>query len=307
MEIGAAGPDYPRTVPSRSAADPVTAVTVRVPAKVNLGLAVGPRQRDGFHGLHTVFAAVDLFDTITVSTADRISLHLTGPEAGGLPADGTNLAWRAAERMNARVRITVDKHIPIAAGLAGGSADAAGVLLGCQRLRSGPALGPLAAELGSDVSFSLHGGLAVGQGRGERLQGLAGPPLHWVLVAAAGALSTPAVYAELDRIRPHAPEPRLDPALINAVAQGDARTLGPLLHNDLQPAALGLAPYMSDTLAAGVRAGALGGLVSGSGPTCLFLAADAEHAAGLARTLAGAGRFSRAVTSGARSTIETVR
>jgi len=277
-----------------------------MPAKINIGLAVGPKRPDGFHELHTVFAGIDLFDTVTVAAADRLSLELTGTEAGGLPTDQSNLAWQAAEKLQARVRLHIDKQIPVAAGLAGGSADAAGVLLGCHRLQPGPALGPVATELGSDVAFALHGGLAVGRGRGEQLEPLDGPPLHWVLVAATGELSTPAVYAELDRIRPTADEPELDPDLITAVSRGDAGTLAGKLSNDLQPAAINLAPYLADTLAAGDAAGALAGLVSGSGPTCLFLAADAEHATALAGRLDTAGRFTRAVTTGARSTIETV-
>jgi 4-diphosphocytidyl-2-C-methyl-D-erythritol kinase len=290
-------------VPFRSTAGQVAAVTVRVPAKVNLGLAVGPRGPDGFHELETIFAAIDLYDTVTVTPADQVSLVLTGPEADGLPADRTNLAWRAAEQLRAQVAITVDKHIPVAAGLAGGSADAAGVLRGCLQLRAGPALGPIAARLGSDVTFALHGGLAVGRGRGERLQPLDGPPLHWVLAASAEGLSTPAGYAELDRIRPQAPPPVLDPQLIAAVEHGDPQVLAPLLRNDLQPAALNLAPYLADTLAAGAEAGALAGLVSGSGPTCIFLAGDRRHAETLAQALGRHCRFARPVTTGAHSEI----
>lgn len=270
------------------------AVTVRVPAKINIGLAVGPRRSDGFHDVHTVFAGLDLYDTITITPADRLSLRLTGPEADGLPTDERNLAWRAAVAAGLRAAIAIDKQIPVAAGLAGGSADAAGVLVAGRAQHR-------AAELGSDVKFALAGGLAVGRGRGEQLQPLTGPPLHWVLAAAEDGLSTPAVYAELDRNRPHAPPPELDPGLIDAVVAGDVRALAPLLRNDLQPAAVALAPRLAATLQAGRVAGALGGLVSGSGPTCLFLAADADHARTLASELAAHCRFTRAVSTGART------
>lgn len=289
---------------------PPFAPTVPVPAKLNLGLAVGPRRPDGFHPIDTIFCALDLYDEVSAEPAEALSLSVTGPEAGSVPADQRNLAWRAAELLAERVgrpaevALRIEKRIPVAAGLAGGSADAAGALLACARLwRLDPAaagLPELAAQLGSDVSFALVGGLARGTGRGERLVRLTGPVLHWVLAAAAGELSTAAVYAEYDRQRPAAPEPRLPDGLIEAVRAGDPIALAPLLHNDLQPAALALAPYLEQTLAAGLAAGALAGLVSGSGPTCAFLAADAEHAAELAGKLGGTGhcRYAVAVTGG---------
>ncbi|HEX2904334.1 MAG TPA: 4-(cytidine 5'-diphospho)-2-C-methyl-D-erythritol kinase [Jatrophihabitans sp.] len=272
------------------------AVTVRIPAKINIGLAVGPRRADGFHDLHTLFAGIDLFDTVTVAPADRLALRLTGPEAAGLAADESNLAWRAARAAGLRAAITVDKQIPVAAGLAGGSADAAGVLVAAGRP-------DLAAELGSDVPFALTGGLAVGQGRGERLHPATGAPLHWVLAASRHALATPAVYAELDRLRPEAGEPALDARLLAAVEQGDPRAVAPLLRNDLQPAALSLAPDLTARLALGVELGALAAVVSGSGPTCLFLAADRAHALDLAGRLAPHCRYARAVTTGARTEV----
>jgi len=215
------------------------------------------------------------------------------------PPTGATSAGRPAE-----VALRIDKRIPVAAGLAGGSADAAGALLACDRLwrldSSAERLAELAARLGSDVSFALAGGIARGTGRGERLEPLAGPPLHWVLAAATGELSTPAVYAEFDRRQPAPVEPRLPDELFEAVAAGDPARLAPLLRNDLQPAALALAPYLAETLAAGRAAGALAGLVSGSGPTCAFLAADAEAARELAGRLGATEhcRFAVAVTGG---------
>ncbi|MFL6164059.1 MAG: 4-(cytidine 5'-diphospho)-2-C-methyl-D-erythritol kinase [Jatrophihabitantaceae bacterium] len=286
------------------------ACTVSVPAKLNVGLAVGPRQPDGFHPIDTVFCALDLRDTVTAEPADVLRLSVTGPEAGSVPADGRNLAWQAAELLAeqagrpAAAALRIDKRIPVAAGLAGGSADAAGALLACDRLwrlATPPAvLATLAARLGSDVSFALGGGLARGTGRGERLVELTGPVLHWVLAAAPGQLSTAAVYAEYDRQRPAPPEPRLPAGLVEAVRTGDPVALAPLLRNDLQPAALTLLPYLAQTLAAGLAAGALAGLVSGSGPTCAFLASDAGQAQELAGKIAATEhcRFAVAVAGG---------
>jgi 4-diphosphocytidyl-2-C-methyl-D-erythritol kinase len=183
-------------------------VTVRVPAKVNLQLSVGPRRDDGYHDLVTVFHAVSLFDEVTVRPADRTSVRVTGQDAASVPAGRANLAARAARALAARVNrrrksavhIEIRKRIPAAAGLAGGSADAAATLVACNDLW-GAGLTPaelreVAAGLGSDVPFALLGGTAVGQGRGERLTAaLATGTYHWVLAFAAGGLSTPEVYA----------------------------------------------------------------------------------------------------------------
>lgn len=289
------------------------AVTVRVPAKINLLLGVGARRPDGFHELNTVFCAVELYDAVTAIPAGELSVRLTGPESAGLPTDERNLAWRAATLLASHagtrpsVALSIDKAIPIAAGLAGGSADAAATLLACAQLWNLPLdpgpLDRLAAELGSDVSFGLHGGSALGTGRGERLRPVPSTEFHWVLAAARGGLSTPEVYGELDRQRAAGTE--LAPVgsaeqVIAALAAGDPHLLAPHLGNDLEPAALALAPYLGATLAAGREAGALAGLVSGSGPTCAFLAADRETAELLARRLLGSGscRFARAVTGG---------
>lgn len=273
-------------------------VTVRVPAKLNLGLSVGALREDGFHELRTVFHALDLYDTVTATPADTIELELSGPESQRLPADQTNLAWRAAELLakhagvDAAVRLQIDKRIPVAAGLAGGSADAAATLLACARLWQltlGPSeLSELAAQLGSDVNFALHGRSALGTGRGEQLATIAQPsPFHWVLAVAEHSLSTPAVYAEFDRQRATSQPPATTiEQLLPALSAGDPGRLAPLLSNDLQNAAITLAPYLADTLAAGRRAGALAGLVSGSGPTCAFLAADRAHARLVATAIA---------------------
>jgi 4-diphosphocytidyl-2-C-methyl-D-erythritol kinase len=284
-------------------------VTVRVPGKVNLYLAVGDLRDDGFHELTTVFHAVSLFDEITVRNADLLSLELSGEGFGdgaaSLPLDRRNLAWRAAELMAEHVgrapdvAISLEKSIPVAGGMAGGSADAAAVLVAMNALWELGVprrdLHTLAAELGSDVPFALHGGTALGTGRGEQLATvLARNTFHWVLAFADGGLSTPRVFGEIDRLRADAGRetpPRLgDPEpLLTALASGDPHELAPLLGNDLQPAALSLDGSLRRTLRSGVEAGALAGIVSGSGPTCAFLCASAESAIDVGAQLAGAG------------------
>jgi 4-diphosphocytidyl-2-C-methyl-D-erythritol kinase len=297
-------------VPNGSTASewvPTGSVTVRVPGKVNLYLAVGDRRDDGYHELTTIFHAVSLLDEVTVRNADVLSLQMSGEGVDSLPADERNLAWRAAELMAEHVgrapdvAITIEKSIPVAGGMAGGSADAAAVLVAMNALWELGVprrdLHALAAQLGSDVPFALHGGTALGTGRGEELATvLARNTFHWVLAFAEGGLSTPAVFTEIDRLRETAGSgrdqpPRLeDPEpLLAALASGDPARLAPLLGNDLQPAALSLDPRLRRTLRAGTEAGALAGLVSGSGPTCAFLCASSAAAIDVGAQLAGAG------------------
>jgi 4-diphosphocytidyl-2-C-methyl-D-erythritol kinase len=291
-------------------------VTARVPAKLNLQLAVGPPRADGYHGLVTVFHAVSLFDEVTVEpvakdTAAQDTVSVTGEGADRVPEDGDNLALRAVAALRAAlprraaqpggVHVTIAKRIPVAAGLAGGSADAAAALVACNELWasgfSQPRLAEVAATVGSDVAFALVGGTAVGRGRGEQLTPALVPSTqyYWVLAFADGQLSTPAVYTALDRLRAAGPgktapdEPDLDAALMSALRSGDAVRVGGRLSNDLQPAALSLFPALRKTLAAGLELGALGALVAGSGPTCAFLAANADRALELAVSLSGAG------------------
>jgi 4-diphosphocytidyl-2-C-methyl-D-erythritol kinase len=276
-------------------------VTVRVPAKINLHLAAGPPRGDGFHDLVTVFHAVSLFDEVTLAASEEPGIEVFGEGVSEVPADETNLAWRAVQVLAERagrepdVRLVLRKGIPVAGGMAGGSADAAAALVGLSALwkldLSRDELDPVAAELGSDVTFALHGGTALGTGRGERIVPvLARHPLHWVVALHRGGLSTPAVFGELDRLRGDAPpvERAVEPVL-EALAAGDPRRLALTLGNDLQAAAVSMAPDLRRTLRAGVEAGALAGIVSGSGPTCAFLCADGEAAIDVATELAGAG------------------
>ena len=281
---------------------PTGSVTVRVPGKVNLYLAVGDRREDGYHELTTVFHAVSLLDEVTVRNADVLSLELVGEGADKLPTDERNLAWQAAELMAEHVgrapdvSIMIDKSIPVAGGMAGGSADAAAVLVAMNSLweLNVPRrdLRVLAARLGSDVPFALHGGTALGTGRGEELATvLSRNTFHWVLAFADSGLSTPAVFNELDRLRADGDPPRLEEAgpVLAALAAGDPEQLAPLLGNELQAAAVSLEPTLRRVLGAGVDAGALAGIVSGSGPTCAFLCASAASAVDVGIQLSGAG------------------
>ena len=277
-------------------------VTVRAPAKLNLHLSVGQRRPDGFHELTTVFHAVGLYDEVVLTRADELTVTVEGTGADQVPLDATNLAVRAVALIaahtgqDARVAVHLDKGIPVAGGCAGGSADAAAALVGCDALwgtgLSKEELSGLAAQLGSDVPFSLHGGTALGTGRGEQLTDVLGRgDYSWVLALSDGGLSTPAVYAELDRQRESGPVGVVSDTsdVLAALRRGDAVALGRALRNDLQPAALALAQALRRLLDTGRDLGALGALVSGSGPTVMLLARDDAHAVALAASLAGQG------------------
>ncbi|MGW0862195.1 4-(cytidine 5'-diphospho)-2-C-methyl-D-erythritol kinase [Streptomyces sp. NPDC002611] len=277
-------------------------VTVRVPAKVNVQLAVGPARPDGFHPLANVFLAVSLYDEVTVTPAEELRVTCEGPDADLVPLDRTNLAARAAEALAARygrspdVHLHIAKDIPVAGGMAGGSADGAAALVACDALwetgASRDELLDICAELGSDVPFSLVGGAALGTGRGEQLTPLeVGGAFHWVFAMAERGLSTPAVFREFDRLGEGTdiPEPVASQELLAALAKGDPDALAAAVSNDLQPAALSLYPDLAGTLATGRAAGALAALVSGSGPTTAFLVRDPESAAAVAQALVSSG------------------
>lgn len=281
----------------------MSSVTVRVPAKVNLDLSVGPLRADGFHSLATVFQAVSLTDEIVARPAEEgIVVSVSGEGEGILPLDSGNLAYRAAALLASHagidpmVDLHIHKAIPIAGGMAGGSADAAAALLACDALwrLSTPReeLMELAAELGSDVPFALHGGTAIGTGRGEQLMSvLSRGTYHWVFALAENGLSTPDVYAACDRLREgsEVAEPSVSDDVMHAVRAGDPVLLGRALRNDLQPAAVSLRPLLAQVLDVGEDYGALGGVVSGSGPTCAFLTRDEEHSLDIAVALTASG------------------
>jgi len=278
-------------------------VTVRVPGKVNLYLAVGDRRDDGYHDLTTVFHAVSLQDEVTVRNSDVLSLDLSGEGVESLPTDERNLAWQAAELLAEHVgrapdvAITIEKTIPVAGGMAGGSADAAAVLVAINSLWELGVprrdLHTLAARLGSDVPFALHGGTALGTGRGEVISPvLAVGDYHWVLALADFGLPTPAVYAEYDRLHASgaAAETSIAPdGVLAAIRAGDVVALGMALTNDLQPAALSLRPQLARVIDAGRELGAVGGIVSGSGPTVALLTRSSAESVRIASALAGLG------------------
>ena len=285
------------------------AVTARAPAKINLSLRVGPLRADGYHTLATVFHAVHLDDLVTATPVDGGAVTVAvadehGDPVPGVPADESNLAVRAALRLReaaglprAGVHLAVRKSIPVAGGMAGGSADAAASLVACAKLwETGSTrehLASLAALLGADVPFALLGGCAVGTGRGEHLEPLSvRAALHWVLAWSDTGLSTPSVFSVLDRLRaeravtpPQIDPPQIDPRLVTALERGLVGAVGMLVDNDLEEAALELRPMLATPLAAGRQAGARAGLVSGSGPTLVFLV-DAQRAARVARAVA---------------------
>jgi 4-diphosphocytidyl-2-C-methyl-D-erythritol kinase len=288
------------------------AVRVRVPAKINLHLGVGPVRPDGYHELTTVFHAIAIHDEVTARRGDRLTLTMEGEGTGELPVDESNLVLRAARALAAatgypaHARLHLRKQIPVAGGLAGGSADAAAALVACDALwgtgLSRDELAGIAATVGSDVPFLVLGGTALGTGRGEVLSPVLVRPVtwHWVVAVAGTGLSTPAVYRHLDELRAtgKAQPPLPDPdELLAALRQKDPAVLAGCLGNDMQVAALSLRPELARTLQAGRAAGALGGIVSGSGPTCVFLARDAAHAQVLADALEDSGTCRTALTA----------
>ena len=286
-------------------------VIARVPAKVNLQLAVGPLGNDGFHGVTTVFQAISLFDDVTVATAPEnngISIQITGQTSTGVPSDSSNLAVKAATLMIKKydlpndLSIKLKKEIPVAGGMAGGSADAAGVIVGLDSLfelgLSRDEMEMVGSKIGADVPFSICGGVAIGTGRGDQITpALFKGSYNWVLALSGQGLSTPSVYAECDRLREglSISTPVVSEQLMQALRAGDAKALGKSLSNDLQPAACSLRPALRLVLDVGLDYGALGGIVSGSGPTVVFLVKDDEHAMDLTVALSSSGVISSVV------------
>ena len=286
-------------------------VIARVPAKVNLQLAVGPLGADGFHEVTTVFQAISLFDDVTVATAPEnngISIQITGQTSTGVPSDNSNLAVKAAALMIKNydlpndLSIKLKKEIPVAGGMAGGSADAAGVIVGLDSLfelgLSRDEMEMVGSKIGADVPFSICGGVAIGTGRGDQITpALFKGSYNWVLALSGQGLATPSVYAECDRLREglSISTPVVSEQLMQALRAGDAKALGKSLSNDLQPAACSLRPALRLVLDVGLDYGALGGIVSGSGPTVVFLVKDDEHAMDLTVALSSSGVISSVV------------
>jgi 4-diphosphocytidyl-2-C-methyl-D-erythritol kinase len=294
--------------------DPTRRVHVRAPGKLNLFFEVGPVGDDGYHDVASVYQAVTLFEDLWASRAAESSISVSGDvDVSGVPLDERNLAVRAARLVTDAVgweggiRLEIHKGVPVAGGMGGGSADAAAALVAVNELvdggLSGADLHELAARLGADVPFALLGGTAVGTGRGDELAPALGRGrFSWVLVSDGDGLSTPQVYGALDRIRaeadirPDRAVPSVDPAVLRALRSGDALALAAVIRNDLQLAALSLRPALADVLDEGLAAGALGGLVSGSGPTVAFLVSDEAHGRRIAERLDAGGRRSHVVS-----------
>ena len=280
-------------------------VTVRVPAKVNLQLAVGPREADGFHNLVTVFQAISIYDDVTITKSvpgNGITISIIGDHTHGVPADATNLAVKAAQLIADDYDFVIDAHIevnksiPVAGGMAGGSADAAAVIVGVNELyeleMSREEMHEFGSQLGSDVPFMISGGTAIGQGRGDQLTAaLSRGTYHWVLALSTVGLSTPAVYQECDRLRAglDIAAPQTSDALMQSLLAADSKAVGQALHNDLQSAACSLRPALTLVLDVGEEYGALGSIVSGSGPTVAFLVADEDQGLDLAVALTSSG------------------
>jgi 4-diphosphocytidyl-2-C-methyl-D-erythritol kinase len=301
-------------------------VVVRVPGKVNLQLSVGPLASDGFHEVTTVFQAISVFDDVIVKHGEPgsgISISVMGATSAGVPTDASNLAYSAARLMldqhdiDADLSITIKKEIPVAGGMAGGSADAAGTIVAIDSLfdlgLSRDGMEKIAAELGSDVPFSITGGIAIGRGRGDQITPvLARGSYHWVLALAPQGLSTQSVYQECDRLRTglDISRPQVSDTILHALRAGDATAVGLALNNDLQPAACSLRPALRLVLDVGNDYGALGGIISGSGPTVAFLVEDDEKGLDLTVALSASGVVAGVVratgpTHGAR-VIETL-
>ncbi len=277
-------------------------VEVQAPAKVNLQLSVGPKEADGYHQVVTVFQAVSLMDVVKISESDQFAISIKGDYTTGVPLDQSNLVFKAVQLMSekfdtsTKLDVEINKSIPVAGGMAGGSADAAATLLGIDQLYglglTKDELGEVARNLGSDVPFMLHGGTAVGRGHGDEITpALSRGTYHWVIAVSSSGLSTPAVYGECDRLRTglDIKAPSLNDELLQSLLSGNSVRVGKSLNNDLQAAACSLRPALRLILDTGNEYGALGGIVSGSGPSVAFLVADEDHSLDLAVALTSSG------------------
>ena len=287
-------------------------VVASSPGKVNIYFAVGAFLKDGFHDVASCYQALSLRERVLVELSGTFSIDFAGPfeEACQLlvPKDNTNLVYRAGEELKElgsalgsdKVSFLIHKSVPIAGGMAGGSADAAASLVALNSLFGAgldDKLPDAAANLGSDVPFSLLGGTAIGIGRGEVLTKVKdGPALHWVMTPNPAGLSTPQVYRQLDVMRVNIgidvsalEAPEVPEELLEALAAGDVAAVAKLMHNDLEIAAVEMLPELAETLKAGQKAGSLRSMVSGSGPTIAHLAKNAIHAEQIATRLIAAG------------------
>ena len=285
-------------------------VSASAPGKINIFFKVGALKSDGYHDVLSIYQALDIRETVTVADSSRWKVSVSGAlsdeQIAAVPTGEDNLVVRAAKSIGQLANLTrvselsfeITKNVPVAGGMGGGSADAAAAMLAVDELWDtqvdGEALMKAAAELGADIPFALLGGTAIGIGRGDKLDPIDYvQKLHWVLVPMDAGLSTPRVYAKLDEMRAAkgqdptlVPVPEVPYELIDALVHGDAREVAKHLHNDLQEAAVALMPELSITMHAGLAAGALAAMVSGSGPTIAMLAESEEAAESIANHLA---------------------
>ena len=285
-------------------------VSASAPGKINIFFKVGALKSDGYHDVLSVYQALDIREAVKVADSSRWRVSVSGAlseeQIAAVPTGEDNLVVRAAKSIGQLANLTrvselsfeITKNVPVAGGMGGGSADAAAAMLAVDELWDtqvdGEALMKAAAELGADIPFALLGGTAIGIGRGDKLDPIDDvQKLHWVLVPMDAGLSTPRVYAKLDEMRAAkgqdptlVPVPEVPYELIDALVHGDAREVAKHLHNDLQDAAVALMPELSITMHAGLAAGALAAMVSGSGPTIAMLAESEEAAESIANHLA---------------------
>jgi 4-diphosphocytidyl-2-C-methyl-D-erythritol kinase len=279
-------------------------VTRKAHAKINVFLRVMGRREDGFHDIESVVLPISLHDVVSLEarsedgTGEPVVMNLRGVAADGQIAERDNLVRVAVDRLTERTfaepgrrpacRIAVDKHIPISAGLGGGSADAAATLHALNELWGlglAPAdLSDVAAAIGSDVPAMLAGEPVFVAGRGERVTPVHTTTTCWVVKPFGFPVAAAEAYAWWDAAPMSGPDPG---ALVAALETGDADVLGDALFNDLQPAVVARHPVVGETIEALMDAGALGAIMSGSGPTVAALARHIGHADRLADAVPG--------------------
>mgnify|MGYP002655113748 FL=1 len=289
--------------------------------KVNLFFGVGSLKTDGYHDVMSIYQSLNLREDVSIAASinePQVSVagNIRREQLDSVPRGESNLVYKAVRLLEhlaglepSDVDFEIFKRVPVAGGMAGGSADAAATMLAANEfLNTGFSRQRLldeSVQLGADVPFGILGGTAIGVGRGEQLESLElGRELHLVMVANDQGLSTPQVYAELDRQReadgadPRELEPLAKPqALIDALQAGQLDRIAALIHNDLEPAALALLPELELTLAAAEKYGALRAFVSGSGPTVAALVENFEDAIALQTALRHANFDAFATTS----------
>lgn len=290
------------------------------PGKVNLFFKVGPLKEDGYHDVASLYLAVNLTETVVGQVSTEYSVKVSGSLDDfallAVPTDESNLVVKVAKRIKAlsgtpevlKLQLGIDKHVPVAGGMGGGSADAAAALLVSNALfrteLSQEQLHEIAAELGADVPFALAGGAAIGVGNGDQLTQIENvKPIHLVIIGDQGGLSTPAVYQRLDALREARGEnpsevasPEVNRELVRALQSGNVYEIAELLHNDLEEAALSLRPDLETRMIAARQLGALKVMVSGSGPTLLAFCGSEAAAKEIAEKLAKLGYDAKAVS-----------